>query len=122
MTFFFRDNLTSTKHPLNSTGEVNMATLAPPSTRPPPGTDSQKVPPNQSLYIQNLPEKLQKEDLKRALYMLLSTYGPVVDITALKTKKMRGQAHVLFNDIQSATQAMRNCQGLEFFGREMVCT
>ncbi|KAK5122401.1 hypothetical protein LTR85_003985 [Meristemomyces frigidus] len=77
------------------------------------------APPNQSLYIQNLPEKLQKDDLRRALYMLFSTYGPVLDITALKTKAMRGQAHVLFRDQQSATQALRSCHGNEFFGREM---
>ena len=78
------------------------------------------VPPNQSLYIQNLPEKLQKDDLRRELYMLFSTYGPVFDVVALKTKSMRGQAHVLFRDVQSATQAMRACQGFEFSGREMV--
>lgn len=78
------------------------------------------VAPNQSLYVQNLPEKLQKDDLRRSLYILFSTYGPVLDVTALKTKKMRGQAHVLFRDMQSATQALRNCQGFEFFGREMV--
>ena len=83
-------------------------------------TVSSQTPPNQSLYIQNLPEKLQKDDLRRALYMLFSTYGPVLDVVALKTKKMRGQAHVLFRDIQSATQAMRACQGFEFFGRTMV--
>lgn len=82
-------------------------------------TQQARIPPNQSLYIQNLPEKLQKPDLKRNLYMLLSSYGPVLDITAVKNPKMRGQAHVLFRDVQSATQAMRHCQGLDFFGREM---
>ena len=87
-----------------------MANAAPPSA----------VLPNQSLYLQNLSEKLQKEDLRRALYMLFSTYGPVLDVTALKTKQMRRQAHVLFRDVQSATQAMRGAQGSEFFGREMV--
>lgn len=91
----------------------------------PPGASSltlqqQKISPNQSIYIQNLPEKLQKEDLRRELYILFSTYGPVLDVTALKNKKMRGQAHVLFKDVQGATQALRNCQGFEFFGREMV--
>lgn len=80
----------------------------------------QAVPPNQSLYIKNLPEKFQKDDLRRALYMLFSPYGAVIDVTAMKTSKMRGQAHVLFKDIQSANQAMRACQGLEFFGRQMV--
>jgi len=76
--------------------------------------------PNQSLYIQNLPEKLQKPDLKRSLYMLFSTFGPVLDVTAVKSSKMRGQAHVLFRDVHAATLAMRACQGFDFFGREMV--
>lgn len=79
-----------------------------------------KIPPNQSLYIQNLPEKFQKDDLRRSLYMLFSTYGPILDVTVMKTAKMRGQAHVLFRDVQSATQAMRACQGQDFFGRQMV--
>ena len=80
----------------------------------------QRVQPNQSLYLQNLPEKLQKPDLKRSLYMLFSTFGPILDVTAVKSSKMRGQAHVLFRDIHAATQAMRACQAMDFFGREMV--
>ena len=97
-----------------------MAAVAPPGSTPSGTLTKSSVPPNQSLYLQNLPEKLPKDDLKRALYMLFSTYGPVVDVNALKTAKMRGQAHVLFKDVQTATQAMRQCQGSEFFGKEMV--
>jgi RNA recognition motif-containing protein len=97
-----------------------MATLAPPGSKPPTTANKQSVPPNQSLYLQNLPEKIQKDELKRELYMLFSTYGPVIDVKALKTPKMRGQAHVLFKDVQTATQAMRQCQSYDFFGREMV--
>jgi len=78
-------------------------------------------PPNQTLYINNLPSaKLQKADLRISLYALFSTYGPVLDVVALKTTKMRGQAHIVFRDIQAATQAMRALQGFDFFGKEMV--
>jgi RNA recognition motif-containing protein len=52
--------------------------------------------------------------------MLFSTYGPVLDIVALKTMKMRGQAHITFRDIQAATQAMRSMDGQEFLGRQIV--
>jgi RNA recognition motif-containing protein len=73
------------------------------------------------LYITNLPSsKIQKEDLRRALYTLFATYGPVLDVVALRTMKMRGQAHIVYRDIQTATQAMRSLQGFEFFGKEMV--
>ena len=52
--------------------------------------------------------------------MLFSTYGPVLDVVALKTIQMRGQAHVVFRDVQAATQAMRSLDGQVFLGRQMV--
>ncbi|KAL6694871.1 hypothetical protein J3F84DRAFT_349146 [Trichoderma pleuroticola] len=80
----------------------------------------QPIPPNQTLYVTNLPSaKIQKPDLRTALYMLFSTFGPVLDIVALKTMEMRGQAHIVFRDIQAATQAMRSLDGHTFLGRPM---
>lgn len=73
-----------------------------------------------SLYCTNLPEKLQKADLRLSLYTLFSTYGPVLDVVAVKNSKMRGQAHVVYRDTQASTQAMRALQGFDFFGKEMV--
>lgn len=71
----------------------------------------------------NLPSsKIQKADLRTALYMLFSTYGPVLDVVALKTMKMRGQAHIVFRDVQSATQAMRSLDDQQFLGRPLVST
>jgi len=80
-------------------------------------TKAIQYPPNQTLYLTNLPSaKIQKYDIRLSLYMLFSTYGPVLDVVAMKTQKMRGQAHITFRDIQTATQAMRSLQGFEFFG------
>jgi U2 small nuclear ribonucleoprotein B'' len=76
--------------------------------------------PNRTLYVRNLNDKLPKDDLKRCLYMLFATYGVILDIVALKTMKMRGQAHVVFRDIDAATQAMRALQSFTFFGRDML--
>lgn len=56
-----------------------------------------------------------------ALYMLFATYGPVLDVVTMRTAKMRGQAHIVFRDVQASTQAMRALQGFEFGGKEMVC-
>ena len=55
-----------------------------------------------------------------ALYMLFSTYGPVLDVVALKTMKMRGQAHIVYRDTQTSTQAMRALNGFTFLGRQIV--
>ncbi|MCJ1387844.1 U2 snRNP complex subunit msl1 [Xylographa bjoerkii] len=87
---------------------------------PPQKTNASTGAPNQALYITNLPEKIQKQDLRLSLYTLFSTYGPVLDVVALKTSKMRGQAHVVYRDVQASTQAMRALQGFDFFGKEMV--
>ncbi|KAF7597418.1 U2 snRNP complex subunit msl1 [Aspergillus hancockii] len=75
--------------------------------------------PNQTLYCTNLPDKLRKYDLRLSLYILFSTYGTVLDVVAVKTKKMRGQAHIVFKDVQASTQAMRALQGFDFFGKQM---
>jgi len=81
-------------------------------------------PPNQTLYVKNLNDKINKGELKRALYMVFSTYGPVLDIITTrvgsKTQSMRGQAHVVYRDIQTSTQAMRALQSFDLFGKEMV--
>ncbi|XXG99085.1 mannosyl-oligosaccharide alpha-1,2-mannosidase [Hypoxylon texense] len=87
---------------------------------PKAGVKIPPVPPNQTLYVTNLPSsKINKLDLKTALYMLFSTYGPVLDVVVLKTMKMRGQAHIVFRDVQAATQAMRSLESFQFLGREM---
>ncbi|CAP74273.1 U2 snRNP complex subunit msl1 [Penicillium rubens] len=87
------------------------------------GPDSKAVTPgapNQTLYCTNLPDKrIQKNDLRTALYSLFSTYGTVLDVVAMKTSKMRGQAHIVFKDVQASTQALRALQGFEFFGKQM---
>ncbi|KAF9730348.1 hypothetical protein PMIN06_009069 [Paraphaeosphaeria minitans] len=96
-----------------------MATLARPP--PPQGLPAKvhQIASNRTLYVRNLPDKLPKGDLKRNLYMLFATYGVILDIVALKTPKMRGQAHIVFRDIDSSTQAMRALDGSAFFGKDM---
>ncbi|KAI8235256.1 U2 small nuclear ribonucleoprotein B'' [Colletotrichum sp. SAR 10_99] len=100
-----------------------MAAVAPPRDLAPNSSLPAKVSqisPNQTLYVTNLPSaKIQKNDLRTELYLLFSTYGPVLDIVAMKTMKMRGQAHITFRDIQAATQAMRSLEGFEFLGRPL---
>jgi len=76
---------------------------------------------NQTLYVTNLNDKINKQDLRMALYTLFTTYGTVLDVVALKTMKMRGQAHIVFRDVNSAGAAMRALQGFNLLGKDMVC-
>lgn len=57
--------------------------------------------------------------LKKSLYALFSQHGQIMDVVALKTVKMRGQAFVVFKDIASATVALRQLQGFDFFDKPM---
>lgn len=96
----------------------------PPGQKPPTASQAQNLgTPNQTLYIKNLNEKINRDELKRALYMLFSTYGTVLDVVTTrvgtKGQSMRGQAHVVFRDIQTSTQAMRTLQGFEMFDKKM---
>lgn len=58
-------------------------------------------------------------ELKKDLYLLFSAYGHIIDIITLKSPKMRGQAHVAFSDLATATLALKALQGFNFFGKEM---
>ncbi len=75
--------------------------------------------PNHTLYIKNLNEKVPKMELKRQLYYLFSQHGPILDVVAMRTQKMRGQAFVVFSEIPDATKALRALQGFPFLEKAM---
>ncbi|KAJ6295096.1 hypothetical protein OIU76_023068 [Salix suchowensis] len=77
------------------------------------------IPPNQTIYIKNLNEKVKKEELKRSLYCLFSQYGRILDVVALKTARLRGQAWVVFSEVTAASNAVRQMQGFPFYDKPM---
>lgn len=77
------------------------------------------VRPNHTIYINNLNEKIKKDDLKKSLYAIFSQFGQILDIVARKTLKTRGQAFVIFKDVNSATNALRSMQGFPFYDKPM---
>jgi RNA recognition motif-containing protein len=76
--------------------------------------------PCQTLYINNVNEKIKSDVLKKMLYMIFSQYGKVVDIVAKKGLKLRGQSWVVFQDASAATNALRGKQGFNFYGKPLV--
>ncbi|ERM95586.1 U2 small nuclear ribonucleoprotein B'' [Amborella trichopoda] len=77
------------------------------------------IPPNQTIYVRNLNEKVKKEELKRSLYALFSQFGRISDVVALKTPKLRGQAWVVFSEITAASAAVRQMQSFPFYDKPM---
>ena len=51
---------------------------------------------------------------------MFSQFGVILDIVAMKTLKMRGQGFVVFKDVSSAANALRQMQGFPFYGKAMV--
>ncbi|EGC30273.1 hypothetical protein DICPUDRAFT_83777 [Dictyostelium purpureum] len=81
--------------------------------------DSVDIPPNQTIYVNNLYEKISKKKLREHLYSLFSKYGQILEIEASKSLKMRGQAFIVFKDITSASNALREMNGFNFLDRPM---
>jgi len=75
--------------------------------------------PSNTLYINNINEKVKLDVLKRQFNMLFSQYGKVSSITAYSTLKTKGQAWVLFENEKAATAAMKAKQGFNFYDQPL---
>ncbi|KAJ7179198.1 hypothetical protein C8R46DRAFT_1072829 [Mycena filopes] len=75
--------------------------------------------PNTTLYINNLNDKVNKDELRSQLYALFTTYGKIIDVIASKSQRMRGQAFLVFSDLAGATTAMRACEGMVFYDKPL---
>jgi RNA recognition motif-containing protein len=73
-----------------------------------------------TLYIKNLNDQIRIKALRHLLYLLFATYGDVLEIVLnYKRPSMRGQAHVVFADVEDSAQALSALQGFDFFGKPM---
>jgi U2 small nuclear ribonucleoprotein B'' len=59
-------------------------------------------------------------ELRRSLYALFSQFGRILDVVALKTPKLRGQAWVVFSEITAASNAFRQMQNFPFYDKPFV--
>ena len=71
---------------------------------------------NETLYVNHLNEKLKTDLLRENLYYLFSQYGDVLEINIRKSKKMRGQAFIVYKDINDATRAKVSLNNFLFLG------
>jgi RNA recognition motif. (a.k.a. RRM, RBD, or RNP domain) len=96
----------------------------------------------ETLYIQNLNEKIKPDGvftfyyflpslfddistyvsvLKASLRGLFKVYGEVLDVVAHGNLRMRGQAFVSFASTESAAKAMKDIQRFPLYSKPMVC-
>ncbi|KAM0788771.1 hypothetical protein ACM66B_002861 [Microbotryomycetes sp. NB124-2] len=75
--------------------------------------------PNVTLHVSNLDSKVKKDETRRTLYALFSSYGKVLDVVHTRSAHTRGTAFVVFRDLASSTAAMRGLDGEGFYGRQL---
>ena len=71
------------------------------------------------LYINNINEKVKLDVLKQTLSMVFSQYGKVENIIASSNLKKKGQAWVLFDTVEAASEAMEKKQGFNFYDKPL---
>ena len=77
-------------------------------------------PPIHTLYIHNLNDKIKPDRLKQSLYASFSQFGKVLEIAIFKARFLRGQAWITFDDVPSASNALRSMNNTTIFGKNMI--
>jgi len=76
-------------------------------------------PVSETLYIQNLNEKIRIPVLKASLRGLFKSYGEVLDVVAHDNLRMRGQAFVSFESADVAAKALKEVRGFPLYSKPM---
>jgi len=69
--------------------------------------------------VRNLDESVKIPQLVDTLHAIFSAYGNVIDIVAKSSVKRKGQAFVVFDDVESAARAIDEVDGFEVFDKPM---
>ncbi|KAI9859534.1 MAG: hypothetical protein M1813_006676 [Trichoglossum hirsutum] len=77
-------------------------------------------PPNSTVYVRNLEERIPIDQLKEALLGIFSEYGHVIDLVAKRNLKAKGQAFIVFDSTEAAETAIKEVQGFELYDKPMV--
>ncbi|CDO77269.1 hypothetical protein BN946_scf184753.g19 [Trametes cinnabarina] len=73
----------------------------------------------ETLYIQNLNERIKIPVLKASLRGLFKAYGEVLDVVAHSNLRMRGQAFVSFESAEIAKKALKEVRGFPLYSKPM---
>ncbi|KAK4685399.1 hypothetical protein P7C73_g4753, partial [Tremellales sp. Uapishka_1] len=81
--------------------------------------DKNKLPDNacETLYLQNLNEKVRLPVMKETLASLFKPYKVVTPVTAHRNVRMRGQAFVTFADVENANRARKEVNEFPLYGK-----
>ncbi|CAE6411210.1 unnamed protein product [Rhizoctonia solani] len=104
-------------NPMEIDGVVAQAPApAPPAIVPETGLP---VDASETLYIQNLNEKVKIEQMKSTLRSLFKGYGKILDVVAHGNLRMRGQAFVSFESKEVAAKALKEVKNFPLYAKPM---
>ncbi|CAH7676230.1 hypothetical protein PPACK8108_LOCUS11342 [Phakopsora pachyrhizi] len=72
---------------------------------------------SETVYLNNLNEKVKLPVLKQTLKNLLKNFGTVLDVVAHRSLRMRGQAFVAFADREVAAKVVKEIKGFPLYGK-----
>eukprot|EP00494_Astrolonche_serrata_P031332 UN31601 len=76
------------------------------------------LPPNNTIYVNNINEKLKREELQQSLRHVFGQFGKILDIVCYtKILKAKGQAFICFEKLESATKALQEMQSFMFYNK-----
>ncbi|KAI8980563.1 RNA-binding domain-containing protein [Trametes punicea] len=93
--------------------------MVPPAVAAAPQPPPQDEFVSETLYIQNLNEKIKIPVLKASLRGLFKAYGEVLDVVAHSNLRMRGQAFVSFASADVAKKALKEVRGFPLYSKPM---
>lgn len=76
-----------------------------------------EVRPVETLYLNNLNEKITTKIMKQTLRNLFRQYGVVLDVVAHRNLRMRGQAFIAMTDRAAAARAVKEVRGFPLYGK-----
>ncbi|WWC88307.1 uncharacterized protein L201_003215 [Kwoniella dendrophila CBS 6074] len=81
--------------------------------------EEEKIPEDacETLYLQNLNEKVRIPVIIETLYSLFKPYRPLHPVIAHRNVRMRGQAFISFPDVKSANEAKKDVSEFPLYGK-----
>mmetsp|Transcript_11320 Transcript_11320/g.15674 ORF Transcript_11320/g.15674 Transcript_11320/m.15674 type:complete len:269 (+) Transcript_11320:71-877(+) len=75
--------------------------------------------PNNTVYVNNLNEKVKIVELQKALTHVFTQFGNILEVQASKALKKRGQAWVVFDSKESAEKCIKEMNGFNFYDKPL---
>ena len=99
--------------------DMGVPTPAAPSQQAAPASTT--LVPIHTIYVRNLNYKMQPNEMRKALSAEFIKFGKILDIVVgIKRFALRGQAWIIFDDVNSAVRAVSEMNGKVVLNRPVV--